>query len=249
MTYARILLMSTTALVGPTMCPGSEPLGVPLMSSRIVRAALRGVNPPGVMRLTAPSQRPLRPCRRRGGWSIRLIMGQQGPDHSGIVVGSGHRGHMGTVAVCERAQPPSLRIGPSLGTLHDGARPMNRPRPHRPTPAFRNPAYPFLAPTGILSRHQAQPGRQMASIAKRLGRPTVATSAVAVNGPIPGTAAGFWQTGCVRYTRAIRCYLDTCVELRQLLRQLGEGVSGTCGQSRRRVIQKTNDGGPDLLRG
>ena len=154
--------------MGRQCVQGLHALGVPLVSSRIIRAALLGVNPPGVMRLAAPSQRPLRPCRRRGGWSIRLIMGQQGPDHSGIVVGSGHRGHIGACAVCERAQPPPLRIGSPLGSLHDGARPMNPPRPHRPTAAFRHPAEPFLASTGILPRHQAQPGRQMPAVLTRL---------------------------------------------------------------------------------
>jgi hypothetical protein len=28
---------------------------------------------------------------------------------------------------------------------------------------------------------------------------------VAVNGPIPGTAASVWQTGCARDTRSTRC--------------------------------------------
>ncbi len=221
------------------------------MSSRIVRAALLGVNPPGVMRFAAPSQRPLRPCRRRGGWSIRRIMGQQGPDDSGIVVGSGHRGHMGTVAVCERAQPSPLCIGSSLGSLHDGARPMNQPRPHVPTAAFRNPAYPFLAPTGILSRHQAQPGRQMASIAKRLGPTDGRHQRGGRQRPNPRHRRRFladWMRP-IHALDSVRHLFDTRVELRQLLRQLGEGVSDTCGQSRRRVIQKTNDGGPDLLRG
>jgi hypothetical protein len=57
---------------------------------------------------------------------MRFIMGQQGPNHPGMFVGSGHRGHMDTLAVCERAQPPPLRIGPPLGSLHDGASPMNQ---------------------------------------------------------------------------------------------------------------------------
>ena len=87
MKYARVFLISITALLGPTICPGSERAGCPSGVITDVRAALLGVNPPGVMRLAAPSQRPLRPCRRRGGWSIRLIMGQQGPDHPGIFVG------------------------------------------------------------------------------------------------------------------------------------------------------------------
>ena len=43
--------------------------------------------------------------------------------------------------------------------------------------------------------------------------------------------------------------LDTRVELRQLFIQLGEGVSGKHGQSRLRVILKTNDGWPYLLGG
>ena len=43
--------------------------------------------------------------------------------------------------------------------------------------------------------------------------------------------------------------LNTLVDLRQLRVQLGEGVSGTRDQSRLRVIQKTNEGGLDLLRG
>ena len=47
----------------------------------------------------------------------------------------------------------------------------------------------------------------------------------------------------------VRYPLDARVELRQLCVQLGEGLAGKGGQSRRRVIQKPDEGGPDLLRG
>ena len=85
---ARVLLMSTTASLGRHFVQGLNALGVPLVSSRMLRAALRGVNPPGVMRLAAPlPRRQLRPFLHLGGWSIRLIMGQQSPDDPGIFVG------------------------------------------------------------------------------------------------------------------------------------------------------------------
>ena len=48
---------------------------------------------------------------------------------------------------------------------------------------------------------------------------------------------------------SVRHPLDTRVELRQLRVQLGEDLPGKDGQSRRRVIQKTDDGGPNLLWG
>ena len=56
MKYARVLLMSITALLGPTICPGSERAGCPSGVITDVRAALRGVNPPGVMRLASPRE-------------------------------------------------------------------------------------------------------------------------------------------------------------------------------------------------
>ena len=43
--------------------------------------------------------------------------------------------------------------------------------------------------------------------------------------------------------------LDTRVEILQLLIQLRDGVSGKRGQSRLRIIEKTDEGGLDLLRG
>jgi len=42
----------------------------------------------------------------------------------------------------------------------------------------------------------------MPAVVKRLGPTDVATIAVAVNGPIPGTAASFRQTGRARYRLA-----------------------------------------------
>jgi hypothetical protein len=45
----------------------------------------------------------------------------------------------------------------------------------------------------------------------------------------------------------VRPPLNMRVELRQLRVQLGEDLPGKGGQSRRRVIQKTDEGGPDLL--
>jgi len=43
MKYARVLLISTTALVGRHFVQGLNALGVPLVSARIVRVALLGV--------------------------------------------------------------------------------------------------------------------------------------------------------------------------------------------------------------
>jgi hypothetical protein len=75
--------------MGRHFVQGLNALGVPLVSSRVVRAALRGVNPPpGVMRLVAPLLlKTVAPVLHLGGLAIRLIMGQQGPDHPGIFVG------------------------------------------------------------------------------------------------------------------------------------------------------------------
>ena len=42
------------SLCGPTICPGSERAGCPSGVITDVRAALLGVNPPGVMRFAAP---------------------------------------------------------------------------------------------------------------------------------------------------------------------------------------------------
>ena len=68
---------------------GLNALGVPLVSSRIVRVALRGVNPPGcdAVRRSSPFEDRGNPFLPLGGLPIRLIMGQQGPDHPGIFVG------------------------------------------------------------------------------------------------------------------------------------------------------------------
>jgi len=44
MKYARVLLISTTALPGRQFVQGLNALGVPVVSSRMVRAALLGVN-------------------------------------------------------------------------------------------------------------------------------------------------------------------------------------------------------------
>ena len=56
MKYARVLLISITALLGPTICPGSERAGCPSGVITDVRAALLGVNPPDVMRLSPPPE-------------------------------------------------------------------------------------------------------------------------------------------------------------------------------------------------
>ena len=63
MKYARVLLISTTALFGPTICPGSERAGCPSGVITDVRAALLGVTPPGVMRFAAlPRKDPYDPA-------------------------------------------------------------------------------------------------------------------------------------------------------------------------------------------
>src|SRR5512137_2783488 len=86
MKYARVLLMSTTALSGPTICPGSERAGCPC---GVITDGPRCT--PRCESLCdaacVSSRRPCRPCLCLGGWSILLIMGQQGPDHPGLVVG------------------------------------------------------------------------------------------------------------------------------------------------------------------
>src|SRR5437899_5927491 len=86
MKYARVLLIRTTALFGPTICPGSERAGCP---SGVITDGPRCT--PWCESLCDAvrfsSRRPLRPFLRLGGLSIYLIMGQQGPDHPGIFVG------------------------------------------------------------------------------------------------------------------------------------------------------------------
>ena len=85
MNYARVLLISTPALPGRQFVQGLNALGVPLVSSRMLRAALLGV----ILLCDAArlfSRRPLHRCLALGGLSIRLIMGQHGPDDPGIFV-------------------------------------------------------------------------------------------------------------------------------------------------------------------
>ena len=72
--------------MGRQFVQGLNAPGVPLVSSRIVRAALLGVI---LLCDAAPFslQRPLRLALCLGGLSIRLIMGQHGPDDPGMFVG------------------------------------------------------------------------------------------------------------------------------------------------------------------
>ena len=67
MNYARVLLISTTALPGRQFVQGLNALGVPLVSSRIVRVALRGVNScEGRRRAAPPQDRRDQSCRYAG---------------------------------------------------------------------------------------------------------------------------------------------------------------------------------------
>jgi hypothetical protein len=148
MQYARVLLMSTTAFCGPTMCPGCERAGCPsgVITDRPRCTPWCESSWCDAARCSSPPEDRGNPSCHLGGWSIRLIMGQQGPDHPGIVVGSGHRGHVGACAVCERAPPPPLRIGPPRGPLHDGARPLNQHVRTDRLPRFDIPPHRSLPP-------------------------------------------------------------------------------------------------------
>src|SRR6266550_2901088 len=86
MKYARVLLMSTTALVGPTICPGSERAGCPsgVITDR-PRCTPWCESLYDAARVCA--RRSIRSFLHLDGLSIYIIMGQQGPDHSGIFVG------------------------------------------------------------------------------------------------------------------------------------------------------------------
>jgi hypothetical protein len=61
-------------------------------------------------------------------------------------------------------------------------------------PRFGDAALTLLAAARVLGRHQAEPRRQMTSRPKTVASPTVAASAVAATGPIPGMSSGSAST-------------------------------------------------------
>jgi hypothetical protein len=88
MKYARVLLISTTALCEPTICPGSERAGCPSgVITDSPRCTPRCDPPLCVMRLAAPREDRDALALLLSGLSILLIMGQHGPDDPGIFVG------------------------------------------------------------------------------------------------------------------------------------------------------------------
>src|ERR1041385_595088 len=138
MKYARVLLISTTASSGPTICPGFERAGCPcgvITDAPCCTPWCESLY--DAARISA--RRSIRSFLHLDGWSIYIIMGQQGPDHSGIFVGYGHRGHIGAFAAFEGPHPPRPHIGFVRRALHHRPRAMNQEGAHVAIASFREP--------------------------------------------------------------------------------------------------------------
>src|ERR1700722_10401677 len=79
------------------------------------------------------------------------------------------------------------KLRPAAGLCQHGASPDDEQRAHVLVIAFAEPAKYRSVACGELFRHQPEPGSEVAPLGEAAPFPIVATTALAVRAPIPGT--------------------------------------------------------------
>jgi hypothetical protein len=103
------------------------------------------------------------------GPAIGFARGQQDPGHASRLVRVGHTGAVRPASGLDALQPPAPPVRFSLHPLDDGPRTMNEACAQVGLATLADPESGRLAPTGMLARDKAQPGRQLAPMLERGG--------------------------------------------------------------------------------
>src|SRR5882724_1325280 len=96
--------------------------------------------------------------------AVLLVMCQECPGHSGIFIGSGDGGAVLSPSGDQCSKPPTLIIWLRLNPAERGPGSVDEEFTKIAIPAFTDPEEPWLAPRGVFTRDQSQPGRQLAAV-------------------------------------------------------------------------------------
>ena len=108
--------------------------------------------------------------RRHGRSSVGATFDQKGPDDAGHLVGQSNGDQHFRLASQHLRKPRPRGCPAPAGLLNDGTRPNDQQAADRPFTAFRNGTEFLLATGRFLQRCQSEPGREIASGRKPLGR-------------------------------------------------------------------------------